>query len=121
MHRSSPYQYGVDSLVQLAFLSSISSASLGNRRPFLGGRPFCPGRRSGAGSNRLASSRNLVTKQTWWRTAAIRSSAEKLAMRGAHRVAIDAARSDLAAPTAFDCVVDSDHHRPGRQEPVEDH
>src|SRR5208283_761450 len=50
----------------------------GNGRPFLGGRPSYPGRRAGAGANRLASRRSLVTRQTWRRTAAIRSSAEKL-------------------------------------------
>src|SRR5262249_41669896 len=33
---------------------------------------------AGAGANKLASSRNLVTKQTCWRTEAINSSAAKL-------------------------------------------
>ena len=45
---------------------------------------------------------------------------DEMTVRGAHGVAIDAARGDLAAPATFDCVVDPDYHRPARQEPVED-
>src|SRR6516164_8612823 len=52
--------------------------SLGSWRPFLGWRPRWPGRRAGAGANKLASSRNRVTKQTCWRTEAINPSAAKL-------------------------------------------
>ena len=40
---------------------------------------------------------------------------DEMTMRGAHWVAIDAARGNLAAPAAFDRVVDPDHHRPGGQ------
>src|SRR5664280_1584217 len=66
------------SLAQRVALLSSAWESLGSGRPFLGGRPSCPGLRAGAGANRLASRRSRVTRQTWRRTAAIRSSAEKL-------------------------------------------
>ena len=42
-------------------------------------------------------------------------------MRGAHGIAVDAARRDLVAPAAFDGVVNADHDPSGGQEPVEDH
>ena len=45
----------------------------------------------------------------------------KMTVRGAHRVAIDAARGNLAAPAAFDRVVDPDHHWAGGQKPIQDH
>ena len=57
--------------VQRTALGSVNLVlSLGNALPVSGGR-------TGAGSNRLASSRNRVTTQTWRRTAASRSSAAK--------------------------------------------
>src|SRR6476661_1728953 len=43
----------------------------------------------------------------------------KWAMRGAHRIAVDAARLDLGAPASLDSVVDADHHLARRQEGVE--
>jgi len=37
---------------------------------------------------------------------------DEMTVRGAHWVAIDAARGDLAAPAPLDRIVDSDDYRP---------
>src|ERR1019366_2055358 len=55
------------------------------------------------------------------REPALAARLDEMTVRGAHWVAIDAARGDLAAPATLDRIVDPDHHRPGGQEPVEDH
>src|SRR5271170_277171 len=179
--------------VHTVFGSARTALSFGRRLPFSAGRPIWPFRRLGAGSNKLASRRNLVIKQTYRRTAAMSSNAEKplsattttrrsgsqrlvcsiacfaqsvralcrpplrlaparrrrqhsqewqspppacerdrqhhcqrqptqtagldkMAMRRAHRVAIDAAGPDFAAPAPLDGIVDADHHlAAGRQ------
>ena len=44
-----------------------------------------------------------------------------MTMRGAHGIAVDAARRDLVAPAALDGVVNADHDRAVGREPVEDH
>ena len=46
---------------------------------------------------------------------------DEVTMRGAHGIAVDAARRDLVAPAALDGVVDADHDPSGGREPVEDH
>jgi hypothetical protein len=43
-----------------------------------------------------------------------------MAVGGAHRIAVDAARRDLLAPAPFDGVVDADDDRPSWQQPFED-
>jgi hypothetical protein len=42
-----------------------------------------------------------------------------MAMRGAHWIAVDAARLDLGAPASLDRIVDADHHLARGQEGVE--
>src|SRR5262252_10661284 len=46
---------------------------------------------------------------------------DEMAVRGAHRIAVDAARRDLLAPAPLDGVVDADDDRPVRQETFEDY
>jgi len=59
-----PYQ-SVTVIGTHTVLGSASTAlNAGRRRPFTRGRPICPTRRGGAGANRLASIRSLVTRQT---------------------------------------------------------
>src|SRR5271166_6347106 len=63
--------------VHTVFGSARPALSLGRRLPFSAGRPICPFWRLGADSNKLASRRNLVIRQTCRRTAAMSSNAEK--------------------------------------------
>lgn len=44
---------------------------------------------------------------------------DEMAVRGAHRIAVDPARLDLGTPASLDGVVDADHHLARRQEGVE--
>ena len=44
---------------------------------------------------------------------------DEVPLRGPDRVTIDAARLDLRSPPPLDGVVDADHHRPARQQPVQ--
>jgi len=46
---------------------------------------------------------------------------DEMPVRGADRIAIDAARGNLMPPTALDGVVETDHHRPRRQKVADDH
>ena len=43
-----------------------------------------------------------------------------MTVRGAHGIAVNAARGDLVAPAALDRVVDADHDLSAGGEPVED-
>jgi hypothetical protein len=42
---------------------------------------------------------------------------DEMAVRGAHRIAVDAARRDFLAPAPFNGVINADDDRPGRQQP----
>ncbi len=72
-----PYHSATVVRDHMVFGSASTALNVGKRRPFSRGRPICPGRRGGAGANRLASIRNRVTRQAWRRNAAIRLTPEK--------------------------------------------
>src|SRR5208283_2276793 len=73
-----PYQSAIVIWVQTVVGSASTAQSFGRRLPFFAGLPGLLGWRSGAGSNRLASRRSRVIRQTWRRTSAINSNAAKL-------------------------------------------
>src|SRR5215475_7795835 len=77
-HRSSPYHSDMTIFVQRVAELVRILLSFGSWHPFLRGRPRRPERRVGGGSNKFASRRSRVTKQTCCRTEAINSSAAKL-------------------------------------------